>query len=103
MHQRRRAHDLPAVGLPYRLMAEADAEDWDCSVRPTDQVEADAGLIGGAWAGREDDRLGRAVERVVNRDLVVSDNDRLCSKLAEIMDEIEGKADANLRRGFVTR
>src|SRR6185295_7977862 len=58
MHRNRRAHDLAAEGLADRLMAEADAKDRDGRRCLADQVEADAGVVWRAGAGREHDGVG---------------------------------------------
>ena len=57
VHRRRRADDLAAERLADRLVAEADAEDRDLARSGGDQVEADAGLVRRAGAGRQHDRL----------------------------------------------
>src|SRR5215472_11535414 len=60
VHRDRRADDLAAEGLADGLMAETDAEDRDARRCSRNQVEADAGLVRRARAGREHDgvRLG---------------------------------------------
>ena len=57
-----------------------------------DQVEADAGLVRRAGAGRQHDRLGLAREHVVDRDLVVAMHDDVRPQLAQVVDEVEGEA-----------
>ncbi len=64
VHRRGRADHLAAECLADRLMAEADAEDRDFARGGGDQVQADAGLVRRAWAGRQHDRFRLAREGV---------------------------------------
>ena len=73
MNGHRAANDAAAERLADRLMAEADAEEWDFFVG-ADEIDDAAGAGRGSRTGRDDDRLrllgdqrGR-IERVVAND-----------------------------------
>src|SRR3981189_1973709 len=87
-----RAHDAAPESLADRLMAETDAEDRNAARGLFYQVQADAGLVRGAGAGRQHDRLGTGGEHRVGGDLVVAPDSDLRSQPAQIMDEVEGEA-----------
>src|SRR5207342_3014372 len=55
VHQGLRVHDLAAVGLADRLVAEADAEERQASREAPDHVERYARLVRRAWSRREHD------------------------------------------------
>ncbi|GAA3300473.1 hypothetical protein GCM10020295_41320 [Streptomyces cinereospinus] len=82
----------PAVGDLHRLHAEADAEDGHPGGGAVpDHVDADAGLLGRAGAGRQQD----AVETVVGvrgADLVVAPDLALGTQLVQVLDQVEDEA-----------
>ncbi len=93
VHRHRRAHHLAAERLADRLMAEADAEDRDGRRRLGDQVEADAGLVRRAGAGREHDRLRRpppSPRSVAILSLRCTTHVR--PQLAQVVEQVEGEA-----------
>src|SRR5258705_2880356 len=92
MHRQGRTHDVAAEGLADRLMAETDAQDRNAAGGLFYQVEADAGLVRGAGAGRQHDRLGLRGEHRVGGRLVVAPDSDLRPQSAQIMDEVEGEA-----------
>ena len=92
MHQGRRAHHAAAIDLADGLMAETDAEDRHHRPGACDQLEADAGPVGIAWARRQHDGLGRLGQHLVDGDLVVAVDARRGAQFAEEMDEVVGKA-----------
>ncbi len=57
-----------------------------------DQVEADAGLVRRAGAGRQHDCLGLGGQHLIDADLVVAMHGDVGSKPAQIVDEVEGEA-----------
>ena len=57
-----------------------------------DQVEADAGLVGRAGAGRQHDRVGVHRDHLVGGDLVVAMHDDVRPQPAEIVEQVEGEA-----------
>ena len=73
-------------------MAEADAEDRNGRGSLGDQIEADAGLVRRAGAGRQHDRVGLRRQHVGDRDLVVAMHDDIRPQPAQVMDEVEGEA-----------
>ena len=87
-----RAHHLAAEHLADRLMAEADAEDRDFRAGLADEVEADAGLARRARAGREDDRVGRAIDDVGHARRIVAHDLDLGAERTEIVHQVPGEA-----------
>src|ERR1700694_1145181 len=67
VHHLLRAHHLAAECLPDRLVSEADAQDGNATRKALDQGQADAGLVGRARPGGDDD-----VRRLQLADLVES-------------------------------
>src|SRR5690348_1636129 len=92
VHRHRCAHDLAAESLADRLVAEANAEDRDARRRGGDQVEADAGLVRRARAGREHDGVRLGGDHGARRHLIVTMHLDLGPELAEIVHEVEGEA-----------
>ena len=92
MHQGRRAHHAAAIDLADGLMAEADAEDRHRRPGALDQLEADAGPVGIARAGRQHDGLRRLGQHLIDGDLVVAVDARRRAQFAEEMDEVVGEA-----------
>ena len=64
MHHPLRAHDAAAERLPDRLVPEAYAEDRDLPGEALDQRHRDAGLVGRARPGRDDDLRGAESPRL---------------------------------------
>ena len=73
-------------------MAEADAEDGDAAGGGGDEVEADAGLVRRAGAGREHDRLGLHGQNLRHRYGIVTPDLAAGAEIAEELHEVEGKA-----------
>ncbi len=92
MHWHRRAHHLAAENLADGLMAKADAEDRNGGRSLLDQVEADAGIVGRAGAGRQHDRLGIGSDHIFHRDLVIAMHSHVRSEPAQVMEQVEGEA-----------
>src|SRR5512144_86102 len=86
------AHHFAAKCLPDGLMAKADTEDRNGRRCFFDQRETDAGLIGCAWTGRQNNRVRPRRHHVGNRDLVVAMHGDVRSKPSQIVEEIEGEA-----------
>src|SRR4029079_10422336 len=72
VHRLRRAHHLAAERLADGLMAETDAEDRHARRGVIDQIEADAGLVRRAGAGRQHDCFWLLRQHVLDRNLVVA-------------------------------
>ena len=92
VHRHRRPHHVAAEHLADRLMAEADAEHRNGRRGLRDEVEADAGLVGGARPRRQHDGVGIGGHDFGGGDLVVAMDGDLGAQLAEIVDEVEGEA-----------
>ncbi len=58
VHEVRGANDLAAEGVADGLMTQADAQKRNLAGEAPDDVDADAGILGHARAGRDDDALG---------------------------------------------
>ncbi len=85
--------DPAAEMLPDRLMAEADAEQRPpCRRAGRDQIERDAGLVGRARPGRDQDRLRSARQRLGRAQRVVALHPDFGADLAQIMDQVPGEA-----------
>src|SRR5262249_42577171 len=84
----RRADHAAAKRLPDRLVAQADAEDWNVRGRALDQIEADAGLIGRTRPGRKHDRVGIARDNIIDADLIVAMDIDLRPQAAQVVDEV---------------
>jgi hypothetical protein len=88
VHGASRAHHATTVGFTDRLMSEADAECGNALAPRANHVDRDAGLRGGARAGRQHDRIRREGADLLDRDRVVATDDDLRTELAEVLDEI---------------
>lgn len=89
----RGADDFAAEGLTDGLMAEADAEQGQVMFGSfLDEREADARMVGVAWAGGNDDAFGGSFENCIDADLVITMNNSLDTQIAEILDQVVGEA-----------
>ena len=87
-----RADDLRTEGLSDGLVSEAHTEERHSDLcRLADKVEADAGMIGIGWSGRDDDGLGRQLNGLFDRECIVSTDVTDYPQLTQIVDEIVGK------------
>ena len=73
-------------------MAEADAEDRQVFGRLLDQPHTDAGLVGRAGAGRQENAVRTGGEGFLDRHFIIADHARFRAQLFQIMDEIPGEA-----------
>src|SRR5215218_1767193 len=72
------AHDRAAEGLRERLVAQADAERRDAGFgQAAHDLDADAGLVGGAGARGDDGAIPAALEQLLDGDGVVADHVQL--------------------------
>ena len=92
MHDRWRAHDPSAEHLADALMAEAHAEDRSRRAELLDDCVGDAGFVGVARSGRDQDAVGVARRQLVDGDLVVTEHDRLRAQLTEVLHEVVNEA-----------
>ena len=88
VHQPLRMHDPSAKRLRDGLMPEADAKERNLPGEFLDRRQRDAGGIGIAWAGREDDRGGRQSADAVHIDLVVADDLHVRAQFTERLHEV---------------
>ena len=91
MHNAGSADHLSAIGLCDGLMTETDAQDWNLWPEPQDDFFADSRFAWRARAGGNADILWRQVCNFTQRDFIVSFDEKLTSKLAEILREIVGE------------
>src|SRR5262245_54261799 len=92
MHQGRRPHHPAAIDLADCLVAETDAEDRHVGSSTFDKLEADAGPVWVARAGRQHDGLRRLGKHLIDGDLVVAVDARRRAQFPEEMHEVVGKA-----------
>ncbi len=92
VHQIGRPHHLAAIDLADGLMTEAHAEDRHHRSGTGDQLQADAGTIRIARAGRQHDGLGAFRQHLVHGDLVVAVHLRARAQFPKEMNEIVGEA-----------
>src|SRR5438105_15879866 len=91
MHETGSADDISAIGLCDALMTETDAQDWNLGPESQDDFFADSRFAWRARAGRNADVLRRLVCNFIQRDFIVSFDQKFTSKLAEILREIVGE------------
>ena len=86
------ADDLAAERLPHRLVAEADAERLDAGLgEAAHGLDADAGLVGRARAGADDDAVVVVLQQLVDGCDVVADHFEVGPELAQVLDEVVGE------------
>src|ERR1035441_3742428 len=90
--RRRRAHHLAAERLADRLVPEADTEDRNARCGLGDEIEADAGFVRGAGAGRQHDGFRLCGDHVGGRNLVVAVNNDVRPQPAQVMEQVESEA-----------
>jgi len=88
VHEVRCAHDLSAESGADGLMSQADAEDRNFSGEVADQIDADAGVLRGAGAGRDHDSLGLHGRDGGDRDLIVAAHFDSSPEFAEILNQV---------------
>src|SRR5262245_59313127 len=91
MHNAAGAYDLAAIGFNDGLVSQADAEDGDGAAPAPDEWDRDAGFSWCAGAGGDHD--GFRCERIdiLDGDGVVSFDAHVLSKLAQVLNDIEGE------------
>ncbi|OQA63626.1 MAG: hypothetical protein BWY39_00772 [Spirochaetes bacterium ADurb.Bin269] len=86
------ADDLAAEGAADRLMAEADAEHRNFAGEMPDRFDADAGVLGTAGSGRNDQSARGELFKIGDRDAVVPDDaDFLAGKAGEVLVHVIGE------------
>src|SRR6201993_1223240 len=91
MHEMRGADDSSPKRLANRLMPQAHAQQRRLPGEVTNQINTDAGLVGRAWPGREDDFLRPHRFYFFDGDLVVAPHFHIRAQLSEILDQVVGK------------
>ena len=92
VYDRLRLDDAPSEGGADRLVSQADPEDRDLAGEPADRLQADAGVLRPARAGRDDDALGRKRRDPVRVDPVVAEHaDLLVGDLRQVLEQVVGK------------
>ena len=85
--------DFAAKGLTDSLMAEADAEEGRITLGGgLDEVEANAGMVGIAGAGGDEDAFGFFREDLIDGDFVIAIDLGFDAQIAQILDQVVGKA-----------
>jgi hypothetical protein len=74
-----------------RLVTEADSEDWEFAGESADQVDADAGILRGAGAGRDYDALGFAASDFVYGNFVVAVDFYIAAEFAQVLGQVVGE------------
>ena len=83
--------DLAAERLPYALMSETHAEQWDLAGERLDHIEGNPGFVRIAGTGRYDDSCRCEFLDLGRRNLVIAMHAHVGAELAEILDEVVGK------------
>src|SRR5262249_4799268 len=91
VHLHRRTYDLSAELLADRLVAETHAENRNGGGSLGDKIEADAGIVRRAGAGRQHDGLGLAGHHVADGYLVVPIHSHLRAQTTEVVEQVEGE------------
>jgi hypothetical protein len=83
------ADHAPAEGLGQRLVTQAHAQRPHARLgEAAHRLDRDAGLVGRARPGRDDDAVGSALQQLVDRRDVVAHDVDLRAELAEDLDEV---------------
>jgi hypothetical protein len=102
VHEVSGADDLASEGCADGLVTEADAEQGDAvgsaacaggnsGGEMTDEVDADAGFLGSAGSGRDDDAVGAEGLDFSEGDFIVAADFDLSAQFSEILDEVVGE------------
>jgi hypothetical protein len=102
VHEVPGADDLASEGCANGLVPEADAQQGDatgtasCAGRNSggemaDEVDADAGFLGSAGSGRDDDAVGTESLDFSEGDFIVAADFDLGAQFSEILDEVVGE------------
>ena len=91
MHEAFRVDDPRTERLRDGLVSEADAEERQLARERLDGGERDAGGVGVAGTGREDERLGLERPDAVHVDFVVAHHVHLRAQSPEVLDEVVGE------------
>jgi hypothetical protein len=105
VHQPFGSDNSPSKGLTYRLVSQANPQNWDFPRIHPDNLNGNARFVGRARSGR-DDNVGRfKFADSFGRDGIVPENENFSPQLTEILDEVVGETvvvvnDHNSRHRF---
>ena len=85
------AGDGAAKGLDDCLVPQADAKDRFAGLEMLDRLQANAGLVWGARAWRQDNRRGIDALDLLDRDRIVAHDFCFTTKLPEVPSEVVDK------------
>ena len=91
VHQPRGAHDFAAICFGDALMSQANTQNGSPYAKRQNDVFTDPRLTRCARPWRDADTLRREYLDFVQRNRVIPPNDKLTSKLAEILREVVGE------------
>jgi len=91
VHKVSGADNASAEGGSNGLMSQANAEQWDSPREVADELDADAGFLRSAGAGRDHDPLGTEPFDFLYRNLVVPPHLDLRAQFSQILDQVVGK------------
>src|ERR1700730_5952843 len=92
MHQLRRAYDLATERLANRLMAQADAQNWNAAGKALDYLQRNSGAIRCARARRDYDPFGEQLRfDLLDCDLIVAAHLNGLAQFAEILNQVVGE------------
>jgi hypothetical protein len=72
-------------------VSEANTQDWNFAREMADQLDADAGFVRGAGAGRDDDSIGLQSFDIIDSELVVAADLDIGTQFAQVLDKVVGK------------
>ena len=89
VHHLGRPHHLAAEHLAHALVAEAHAEDRPHAGEAADHLVGQAGVVGGARAGRHEHAIGLEREYLLDGELVGPVDQGLGAELAQVLHQVE--------------
>ena len=89
VHEAAGPHHAPAEVVADGLVSKADAEDGFPAGEGLDDIQADTSLERRARAGGEQHPVGVEGQRLLRRDLVVTEYALRHAQLAEVLDQVE--------------
>ena len=92
MHQLLRANDVATQRRTNALVTQADAQNRQLAHEVANRRYRNAGLVGGAGAGRHHQAVGLARGDFFQRDFVVAEDFDLGTQLAKVLDDVVGEA-----------
>src|SRR5882762_1099045 len=85
------ANDFAAECRADGLMTEAYAKDRELSGQAANQVDANSGILRGAWAGRNYDGFGLAPRNFLDGNFIVAMHLDIATQLAKVLGQVVGK------------